>query len=351
MKHRSTVGSRRLGLVLRLAAMLGLLAGCGASQTPGATTAPTQTSVQLSWFHTIEFVGFYEAIRQNYYKDANLDLRLDVGGFDSAGAYIDPVGQVVAGKADFGVAGADVILKARSEGQPVVALAAIYQRSPVALISLADKKIARPQDLIGKKIAVQPANSTVGIAYEALLTSQKIKHTDLDETERTDYDTVNALFDNQVDVLSGFITNDGMKAKQRSDAVNFILISDYGIDIYSNVIFTSEATIKDRPQLVEAFVKATVRGIQWAVDNPEKASTNVVDLYGQQMSPDIKSTQQPGLLASIPLLNPAGSRPGQMKDNLWEQAHQILLDQGIIKQPIDIKSAYTLAFVDKAYQP
>jgi ABC-type nitrate/sulfonate/bicarbonate transport system substrate-binding protein len=351
MKHIPTGGHRPMYLLIRLLAIVGLLAGCSASQSQPTAVPIVPTSVQLSWFHTIEFAGFYEAARQNYNKEAGLEVRLDAGGFDASGAYIDPVAQVVSGKADFGVAGADVVLKARSEGQPVVAVAAIYQRSPVALISLGDKSIVRPQDLIGKKIAVQPANSTVGIAYEALLTSQNIKHSDLTEIERTDYNTVNVLFDNEVDVLSGFITNDGMKAKQRSDAVNFILISDYGIDIYSNVIFTSEDTIKNRPQLVEAFIKATVRGIQWSVQNPEKAATNVVERYGQDMAPDIKATQQPGMLASVPLLNPAGSRPGQMKDEFWQKAHQILLDQGIIKQPIDIKAAYNLTFVDRAYQP
>jgi ABC-type nitrate/sulfonate/bicarbonate transport system substrate-binding protein len=351
MKHILTGGHRRMYLLIRLFAILGLLAGCSASQSQPTAVPITPTSVQLSWFHTIEFTGFYEAARQNYYQDAGLEVRLDAGGFDASGAYIDPVAQVVSGKADFGVAGADVLLKARSEGQPVVAVAALYQRSPVALISLADKNIARPQDLIGKKIAVQPANSTVGIAYEALLTSQNITHSDLIEIERTDYNTVNILFDNEVDVLSGFITNDGMKAKLRSDAVNFILISDYGIDIYSNVIFTTEDTIKNRPQLVEAFVKATIHGIQWSVNEPAKSAANVVERYGKDMAPDIKDSQQPGMLASVPLLNPAGSRPGQMKDDLWQKAHQILLEQGIITQPIDIKAAYNLTFVDKAYQP
>ena len=117
------------------------------------------------------------------------------------------------------------------------------------------------------------------------------------------------------------------------------------------MIFTSEDTIKNRSQMLEAFIKSTVQGIQWAVDNPEKATANVIDRYGQEMAPATRDTQRPGMLASVPLLNPAGSRPGLMKAEFWEAAHQILLDQGIIKQPIDIKAAYALDFVNKAYQP
>lgn len=337
-----------------LAAALALLAGCGAQPSAGGSPAPgpaMAAGVQLSWVHTIEFAGFYEAIRQGYYQEANLAVRLDVGGFDAGGAYIDPVARVVAGQADFGVAGADVILKSRAEGQPVVAVMAIYQRSPVVLISPAAKNITRPQDLIGKRIATQPANSTVGIAYEALLTSQNISHADLKETPRTDYGTVNMLFNDETDVLPGFITNDGMKARLQSDDVNFILISDYGIDIYSNVIFATEATIRDRPQLVEAFVRATVRGTQAAVDNPDQAAAHVREAYGKDMPPDIAATQQPGMAASVPLLKPAGARPGQMKPEVWEKAQEILLEQGIITQAVDVKAAYTLAFLEKAYAP
>ncbi|HEY1014500.1 MAG TPA: ABC transporter substrate-binding protein [Herpetosiphonaceae bacterium] len=351
MNQATSLPVRRLVFArVWLAIGLALLAACGAQQ-PAAPAPATAAGVQLSWVHTIEFAGFYEAARRGYYREAGLEVRLDNGGFDAGGAYIDPVARVVAGQDDFGVAGADVILKARAEGQPVVAIMAIYQRSPVVLISPAAKNIARPQDLVGKRIATQPPNSTVGIAYEALLTSQRIKHADLKEIERTDYDTVNALFNDEVDVLPGFITNDGMKARLRSGDVSFMLISDYGIDIYSNVIFATEATIRDRPQLVEAFVRATVRGIQAAVENPDQAAAYVVETYGKAMPPDIAATQQPGMAASVPLLNPAGSKPGQMKPDLWEKAHQLLLEQGIIKQAIDVKGAYSLAFLEKVYGP
>jgi ABC-type nitrate/sulfonate/bicarbonate transport system substrate-binding protein len=323
------------------------MAGCGSASQAASKEPLTKTSVQFSWVHTIEFVGFYEAIRQGYYTDANLDVRLDGGGFDADGAYIDPVKQVVEGKSDFGVAGADVILAARAQGQPVVAIAAIYQRSPVVLISLAEKNIIRPQDLVGKRVDTEPG-TTVDVAYRALLVSQEIDSSQIIETPRTDF-TVNPLFNDETDVLSGFITNDGVQAQQRGAELNFILMSDYGIDIYSNVIFTTEDMIKNKPDMVKAFVEATIKGMQWAVDNPEAAAENVIDLYGESMEPDIKNSQHAGLLASLPLLNPAGSRPGMMAAEDWELAHQFLFDQGILKEPLEIGAAYNLSFLEAVY--
>src|SRR5262245_32756753 len=111
---------RPLKVRLWLVLVAFLLVGCGQFEPSAGAGPKTPTSVQCSWVHTIEFVGFYEAMRQNYYTEANLDVRLDEGGFDESGTYVDPVARVVSGKSDFGIAGADVVLKARAEGQPVV---------------------------------------------------------------------------------------------------------------------------------------------------------------------------------------------------------------------------------------
>ena len=89
--------------------------------------------------------------------------------------------------------------------------------------------------------------------------------------------------------------------------------------------------------------------MQWAIDHPEDASKYVLDQYGKDMTPDIQESQKPGLLASLPLMKPAGSEPGQMTGENWEFTHQVLLDQGLLTEPIDVKAAYNLIFLDKVY--
>ena len=336
-------------------AMLGvvtlLVTACGgAAGSEQPAPPPIESSVQFSWIHDVEFIAFYEADRQGYYADANLEVRLDAGGFDSNGAYIDPVQRVLNGEVDFGVAGADQILRARAQGQPVVAIASIYQRSPVVLMSLGEKNIVSPQDLVGQRIGTQPPSITVGIVYEALLRSQGIDHSELSETSEIDFSTVDPLFNDEVDVMQGFITNQAIQAQLRSDEVNLILMSDYGIDIYSNVIFTTEDMIANHPDRVEAFVRATTRGTQWAVDNPDEAADYALENYIEEVpNVDVRAVQTRGMLASIPLLNPAGSRPGMMQAEAWQTAHEILLDQGLLDAPLNLEEAYTLEFLDRVY--
>jgi NitT/TauT family transport system substrate-binding protein len=309
----------------------------------------TQTSIQLSWLHSIEFAGFYAASQHGDYARAGLDVRVENGGFDVSGAYIDPVERVISGKSAFGVAGADVILKARAAGKPLVAIAAIYQRSPVVLISLPETNISSPQDLIGHHVLTEP-ETTVALTYAALLASQKIDRATIKETARTDF-TVNPLFTGAADVLPGFITNEAVQVQLRGQQPNLILASDYGIDIYSNVIFTSEEIIKTQPALVEAFVRGTTRGMQYAIDHPKEVAQYVVDTYGVGMDPAMKASQELGMLASLPLLNPARSRPGMMTPTAWETAYQMMREQGLLNQPLDVSAAYTLTFLEAAYRP
>ena len=74
MRFRSNVGW--------LIALFVLLAGCGTAATPTVvpTPVPVDTSIQLSWFHSIEFAGIYEIKHQNYGAQSGLNLRVD-GGF------------------------------------------------------------------------------------------------------------------------------------------------------------------------------------------------------------------------------------------------------------------------------
>ncbi|MEO8394046.1 MAG: ABC transporter substrate-binding protein, partial [Chloroflexota bacterium] len=325
-----------------------LLASC--ASVPGATVTPTpktDVKVQLSWVDTIEFAGLYMAESQGYYADQGLNVELQKGGYDSQGNYIDPVQTVLDGQTSFGITGADVILTSRAEGKPLVAIASIYQRSPVALIALSSQNLLHPADLKGKRVATEPGTS-LGISYDALLASQHISHSDITEIPRTDF-TTQPLLSGEVDVLLSFVTDDAINARNFDKGSTLLLMSDYGIDIYTNVIFTTEDMIKNHPDVVERFVRATVQGLQTAVDDPESAANYVLDKFGATFTTDYRALQQPGMLVSLPLLKPAGNQAGMMQPEKWERIYQILDSLGLLKQSVDVQQAYTLDFLQKAY--
>lgn len=313
------------------------LVGCGITAQSSTPAAKRPIHVQLGWIHSIEYSGFYTAQDQGYYAAANLEVSLDV--LDQT----EPVDQVMLGKAQFGVTSADVLLLARATGKPLVAIATIYQRSPVAYISLAKNHIIKPQDFINKTVVVD-LKSGGGILLRALLASQSITEAQVNMQPRTDY-TNDALLNGQADVLDAYINNQPVQLKQQGYDITSVLPSDYGIDLYANVIFTTEALINTQPDVVEAFVRATTQGMQRVIEDPE-AATRLTLARGTNLDPRAEAAS---MHLALPLMNPAGSRPGMMTAENWQRTYQMLHDQRLLPQPFDVQHMYTLTFLDKAY--
>jgi NitT/TauT family transport system substrate-binding protein len=319
-----------------------LLVACASGGAVQGTTPPAEVSIQFSWTPTIEWAGFYVAEAEGYYAEENISVELLAGGYDADGNYIDPISEVLSGDADFGVTEAGILMEARAGGAPVVAIASIYQRHPLAMLSLAEKNITRPQDMIGK--TVQVSENTV-VVYHALLAAQGIDPAQVNEVERTDFTTA-PLINGEADVIDAWVTYEVVEMQRDGYDTNLILASDYGIEMYPDIIFTTEEMINDRPDVVERFLRATLRGTQGAVDDPEKA-TNLSLERSPERDPDFELET---MRRSVPLLNPTGSRPGMMTDEAWEKAYQIMVEQGMLTDPLDVKEAYTLEFLQKIYE-
>ena len=270
LKHSLLSRSRPIGLLLALYLIAALaLAGCGAiAPTSAPPISAAHVSVQLNWTYTIDWSGFYVAEAKGDYTDQDLTLKLLSGGYDAQGNYVDPVKTVLDGHADFGIMPGSDLLLARERNVPLVAVATNYQRHPLAFTSLAEKQITRPQDLIGKTVQVYPANS---LLFNPLLAAQGINPTKVKVVERTDFTTA-PLTKGQADVIDAWITNEVPALKLEGRAINTLLPVDYGIEEYPNVIFTTEELIGEHPDLVERFLRATLRGMQSAIDDPKSVA-------------------------------------------------------------------------------
>jgi len=133
--------------LLFLAVMLAALPSHAAHKQARALDYVT---LQLKWTHAFQFAGYYAAKEQGYYREAGLDVNIV-----EALPGVDPVKNVLEGKAEFGV-GTSALLLQRKVGQPVVALAVIFQHSPYVLIA---RQINATQDihgLVGKRIMLEP---------------------------------------------------------------------------------------------------------------------------------------------------------------------------------------------------
>jgi len=313
-----------------------IFSACNAAPTP---STPDEVSLELAWVDTVEYSGFYMAQENGHYTEEN--IALDIKPYEIG--VTNPLELVAAGEATFGLMGADKLLLARQQGQPVVAIATIYQRSPIAFISLKENNITGPEDLVGKKVMVTPQGTT-DVVFPAMLDNLGIAVSDVEIVGRTDFSN-DALLNGEVDVMDAFITNQPVQLEAAGYDLNFLLVSDYGIEMYANVIFTTEDMIASKPDVVLRFLRATLKGYEAAVANPEQSAELAV-ARNDTLSLELETQS---MLASVPLISTRTNPPGLMTAAGWEITHQILVDQGILTAPLEVEKAYTLQFLETIY--
>ena len=226
----------------------------------GLAGAAEKVSLQLKWFHQFQFAGFYAAKAQGYYADEGLDV--EIRPLDTQRTV---VAQVTSGEADYGV-GDSAIVADYARGAPIVALAAIFQHSPLVFVSRRDSGIVGPSDMVGKRIMFDTKGSDEGpiraMLSEAGVTFDRFTH--LPHSYHNE-----DLISGRVDVMSAYLTNQPFYFRERGVPVNVINPQSYGLDFYGDLLFTSEKELNDHPGRAERFLRASLKGWQYALDHPE----------------------------------------------------------------------------------
>jgi NitT/TauT family transport system substrate-binding protein len=322
------------------------LSACGTLNSAPTSTPPpptpaalTPVNVQFNWVHTIEYTGFHVADRNGYYQEAGLEVEMHEATFDEAGNLTDHIEEVVSGRADFGITGSDALLQARRDGKPIVAIATVYQRLPNILISLEESDIQRPQDLIGKTVSL---TGDVSVYWNAFIENTGIDVDSINLVERTDFGT-SQLTSGAVDVLDAYLTNQPVSLANEDVSINSILLADYGVDGYPNLIFTTEDIIQNRPELVESFLRATLQGYEEAVADPEMAAR-----LSAEYNPDlVYENELASMRISVPLIAPPDTVIGTMNPDIWQLSYELLRDGDVLPADFDVTSAYDLSFFER----
>lgn len=308
----------------------------------GASAEPDQVTVQLSWFPTVEFAGFYVADQLGYYEEENIDVNLVAGGPET-----DPVAEVFSGNAEFGLSAGDGIIRSQTGDQNVVALATIFRQSPLVVMALADSGIQQPKDLVGKTVGVisTDLNTTWDIQFMAMLNKLEIDPDSMTFVANELYHGADDLLSGRMDASSGnFSTNEPVQAEMDGYDLNLIYYSDYGIEFYNNLIFADRALIEENPDLVQRFLRATLKGYQYAIENPQDAAEQTLK-YDENLALDFQTAS---MEAQIPLIDTGDAPIGYMDEAVWENSQEILLNQDVIDDPVDLNAVYTNEFVEGA---
>lgn len=237
-----------------------------------AAPAPKSVTIQLRWQHQFQFAGYYAALHRGFYKDVGLDVTLKEGG-----PQVSAIDEVVLGRADFGVSTSGLV-KSYLEGKPVLMLAPIFQHSPQVLLSL-DKKLATPSQVAGAgAIGLQPGDESLDL--KAMFVNEGIALDKLDIN--TDGLGLNDLLSGKIIAMNAYLSNEPFFLKKRGIPYSVIDPRQYGMDFYSDVLFTTRAVEKARPEVVLAFRSATLKGWEYALTHRDEIIGLILAQYNTQ---------------------------------------------------------------------
>jgi NitT/TauT family transport system substrate-binding protein len=304
---------------------------------PQTTEQPfDEVAVQLKWVHQAQFAGFYVACEKGYYAQEHITVTLIEGG-----PYIDLVGQVTAGTADFGVDAPEQLMRAAGQGKAIEAIAAIYRRNPLVFIAMAGSGIQRPQDILGHSIAIK--GSDAEIQFQAMMHKLGL---DVARVKTMPYEYENtAFYGGQADMTIGYATGSLIRIRQAGYDVNVIWPSDYGIHLYADMLFTTGQLNAENPDLVLRFLRATLRGWREAVGNPDLA-VEMTMRYAREAD---WAMQMEMMAASVPLIHTGEGQIGRMRPEIWQGMYDTLLGQGVLDRALDVHEMYTTTFLDQIY--
>lgn len=275
--------SRRVllrGGMLASGFMLGapLLAACGNDNkaVPAKAGAIGAGSLRLFWVKDVEFAGSYIADTNGYYKAAGFSSFTLISGGPTA----TPVEtELVAGKALFGISAPDLVASAVVKGGAgIKIIGAQFQKNPFAILSMADKPIRTPRDMIGKKIGVQ---ATVESVWAAFLKANHINPNSITKVP-VQLDPL-PLTTGVVDGWVAYITNEPIALRLKGFKVETFLLADHGYPLVGDVYVVSDTTIKERRDEVKAFLRAQIRGWKDALADPALGARLAVDKYGKNL--------------------------------------------------------------------
>lgn len=227
-------------------------------------------NLQLRWLHQFQFAGYYAALEKGYYREAGLDVRIHQGAPGRT-----PVGEVLAGRAEYGEANSELLYQ-RLMGKPLVALASIFQHSPSVLLARADRGIRSPQDLVGKTAMV--IGDITDADLHAMFQNEGIQMESV-QLLPSSYD-IQDLVDGKTDAFNSYLTNEPYYLQQQGIEFNVIDPRRYGIDFYSDILFTTEQELHEHPERVHAFREASLRGWEYAMAHPQEIIDLLIGKYG-----------------------------------------------------------------------
>lgn len=337
--NRLTVRHKSIAVAITLLLPMLLVAcGIGEDDEP-ASSEPEPVTIGLTFVPNIQFAPFYVADALGYYEEAGLEVE-----FNHHAVGADQFGALVSGQEDLLMASGDEVMQVRARDVPVVYVAVVYRQYPVALIVPADSDIESIADISEKNVGVPGEYGANWIGLLALLDAAGLTTDDI-SVESIGFTQASALLSGHVEAVMGYVNNEPIQIDQAGVPVRTFPVGDVS-PLVANGLVVTEEYLEERPEIVRAMIEATLRGVQYAIDNPEETVEIAKDYVPTLTDAEQEQTALDVLLATLPLWEvESGGELGYSDPARWEQMGDFLQEYGLLERPVDVDEVLDLDYL------
>src|SRR5699024_1268655 len=241
--------------------------------------------LQLRWHHQFQFAGYYAADWMGYYEDEGLIVEIRPGCTDES-EVLDVTKEVSEGKVDFGIGATDILLS-QDKGEDLCVISSVLQRSGINYFIGEGTIFNSPIDIVELNIG-RRENDLLDIELQAMVINEGIGLNSLTpEINENEKFKVQDIVEEKYDIVPGY-SGGIIEYYARKDEIKLKTIRpiDYGIDFYGDTLFTRKDFAMKNPELVERFIRASMKGWQYALENPDE----IIEIMDKEFSnPELKS--------------------------------------------------------------
>jgi NitT/TauT family transport system substrate-binding protein len=300
---------------------------------------PATASLRLKWLPQAQFAGYYVAKAKGYYNDEGIALTINPGGPNIIGENM-----VGSGADTFGHGGGMAsLLQAREKALPIVGIGMLFQLTPYRLVALESSGIKNFSDLRGKTVSTWFTGPQFMV--QAMLKKAGMDPRDVNlQAQGT---SMVPFIEGKVDVATVTVYNELLILNRRGVKPSVMFNpAEMGVNLANESLIVNENTIARNPALVEGFLRASLRGWSYALLHQDEA----IDVLTKEV-PTLNASEQKETLAALgPLLTygeAATKGIGYIDRKNLEFSQKFLLDNGVLKQPIDLDRAVNTSFWEK----
>lgn len=321
-------------LALGLSAVM-LFAGCASNKaetTPSATAEKPleEFNVVLDWYPNALHSFIYNAIEKGYYEEEGLKVNIQFPANTN-----DAISLTAAGKADVGIYYMhDLVMAKVEQDVPVKSIGTVCQKPLNIILSMKDKNITEPKDLIGKTVGYAGTELSESIV-KFLVEQAGGKNEDVNYLD-VGFDLMSSMTTGNVDATIGCLVNHEVpQMEEEGFEVNYFFPTDYGMPNYYECVFvTGDNQIKNESEKLTKFLRASAKGFADMKSDPNGSIEILLANQNAENFPLNENVEKKSIDMLVPIMETENAKFLSQDKAVWDENIKWLYDTGVISKTI-----------------